>query len=125
MLRKGPEPCAIDCVLAFLDTWGLREVLLKADNEPAIQALVDAVRVKRCERTMVGRVRSTRISQMVRSRLLCEVSRASREPTCVLQEKLGYKVDSKSIVLPWLVRHATHVLSRFVKRDDGRSAWPD
>ena len=68
-------------------------------------------------------VRSTRISQMVRSRMLCERSRASRRPTCVSQEKLGYKVDSKSIALPWLVRHAAHVLSRFVKRDDGRSAW--
>ena len=53
--RKGPEPCAIDCVLAYLDTWGLREVLLNADNEPATQALVDAVRVKRGERTMVGK----------------------------------------------------------------------
>ena len=40
----------------------------------------------------------------------------------VLQEKLGYKVDSTSIVLPWLVRHAAYVLSRFVMRDDGRSA---
>ena len=42
---------------------------------------------------------------------------------CVLQDMLGYKVDSKRNVLPWLVRHAAHVLSRFVKRDDGRSAW--
>ena len=47
VLRKSPEPCAIDCVLAYLDTWGLKEVLLRADNEPAIQALVDAVRIKR------------------------------------------------------------------------------
>ena len=69
------------------------------------------------------RVRSTRISQMVRSRMLCGGLRASRELTCVLQEKLGYKVDSKIIVLLWLVRHATYVLSRLVKRDDGRSAW--
>ena len=53
MLRKGPEPHAIDCVLAYLDAWGHREVLLKGDNEPAIQALVDAVRVRRGERTMV------------------------------------------------------------------------
>ena len=53
VLRKGPEPHAIDCVLAYLDTWGLREVLLKADNEPAIQALVDAVRVRWGERTTV------------------------------------------------------------------------
>ena len=41
----------------------------------------------------------------------------------MLQEKLGYKVDSKSIILPWFVRHAAYVLSRYVKRDDGRSAW--
>ena len=81
MLRKGPEPYAIDCVLAYLDTCGLREVLLKADNGPAIQALVDAVRVKRGEMTIVEK-RSTRISQMVRSRMLCQGSRASREPTC-------------------------------------------
>ena len=33
VLRKGPEPYAIDCVLAYLDTWGLKKVLLKADNE--------------------------------------------------------------------------------------------
>ena len=41
----------------------------------------------------------------------------------MLQEKLGHKVDSKSIVLPWLVRQAVYVLSRFVKRDDGRIVW--
>ena len=41
----------------------------------------------------------------------------------MLQEEFGYKVESKSIVLPWLVRHAAYVLSRFVKRYDGRSAW--
>ena len=47
----------------------------------------------------------------------------TRTYVCVLQEKLGYKVDSKSIVQPWLVRHPAYVLSRFVTRDDGRSAW--
>ena len=47
----------------------------------------------------------------------------TRTEFCVLQKKLGCKVDSKSIVLPWLVRHAACVLNRFIKRDDGRSAW--
>ena len=36
VLRKGPEPYAVDCVLAFPDTWGLGELPLKADGEPAI-----------------------------------------------------------------------------------------
>ena len=53
MLRKRPEPYAVECVLAYLDSWSLAEVLLKADNEPAIQARVDGVRAKRGERTMV------------------------------------------------------------------------
>ena len=35
----------------------------------------------------------------------------TRTYVCVLQEKLGCKVDSKSVVLPWLVRHAAYVLS--------------
>ena len=124
VLRKGPEPYAIDCVLAYLDTWGLREVLLKADNEPAIQALVDAVRVRRGERTMVEK--SPKYSHQSNGAVENAVRRIeslTRTYVCVLQEKLGYKVDSKSIVLPWLVRHAAYVLSRFVKRDDGRSAW--
>ena len=41
VLHKGPEPYAIDCVLAYLDSWGLVEVLLKGDNGPAIQALME------------------------------------------------------------------------------------
>ena len=52
VLRKGPELYAIDCVLASLDSWGLAEVLLNANNEPAIQALVDGVRAKRGDTLM-------------------------------------------------------------------------
>ena len=122
VLHKGPEPCAIDCVLAHFDTLGLREVLLKADNEPAIQALVDVVQVKRSERTMLAK--SPKYSHQSNGAVENAVRRIeSLTRVCVLQEKLGYKVDSKSIVLLWLVRHAAYMLSRFVKRDEGRSAW--
>ena len=124
VLRKGPEPYAIDCVLAYLDTWGLREVLLKADSEPAIQALVDAVRVKRGERTMVEKSPNySHQSNGAVENVVRRIESLTRTYVCVLQEKLGCKVDSKSIVLPWLVKHAAYVLSRCVKRDDGRSAW--
>ena len=124
MLRKGPEPCAIDGVLAYLDTWGLREVLLKADNESAVQAIVDAVRVKRAERTMVEKIpKYSHQSNGAVENAVRRIESLTRTYVCVLQEKVGYKVDSKSIVLPWLVRHAAYVLSRFVKREGGRSAW--
>ena len=112
MLRKSSESFAIDCVLAYLDTWGLREVLFKADNEPAIQAPVDPVRVRRSERTMVEK--SPKYSRQLNGAFETAVRRiesSTRTYVCVLQEKLGCKVDSKSIVLPWLVRHTTHVFS--------------
>ena len=47
---KDPSPMQWT---AYLDSWDLAEVLLKADNKPAIQAFVDGVRAKRAERTMV------------------------------------------------------------------------
>ena len=109
VLRKGPEPHAIDCVLAYLDTWGLREVLLKADNEPAIQALVDTVRVKRGERPMVEK--SPKYSHQSNGAVENAVRRIeSLTRTYACGKTLGYKVDSK-IVLPWLVRHAACVLN--------------
>ena len=123
VLREGPKPYAIDCVLAYLDSWGLAEVLLKADHEPAIQALVDGVRAKRGERTMVEiSPKYSHQSNGAAEKAVRRIESLTRTCVCVLQKKLGYKVDSKSIVLPWLMRHAAYVLSRFVKRDDGHSA---
>ena len=72
VLRKGQEPYATDCVLAYLGTWGLGEVLLEADNEPAIQALLTRFGSNVMRGQWWQRVRSTRTSQMVRSRMLCE-----------------------------------------------------
>ena len=100
VLRKGSEPHAIDCVLAFLDTWGLGQVLLKADNEPAIQALVDAVRIKRDERTKVAK--SPKYSHQSNGAVENAVRRIesfTRTCVCVLQEKLGYTRRTCSVDL--------------------------
>ena len=98
--------------------------LLKADNEPAIQALVDGVRPTRSERTMVEKSpKYSRQPNGAAENAVKRIESLTRTYVCVLQKKLGHKVDSKSIVLPWLVRHAAYVLSRLIKRNDGRSAW--
>ena len=107
----------------ILTSGAWERVLLKADKEHAIQAPVDAVRGKRGERTMVEK--SPKYSRQwngAAESAVRGIQSLTRTYVCALQEKLAYKVDSKSIVLPWLVGHAAYVLSRFVKRDDGRSA---
>ena len=96
VLRKGPEPYAIDCVLAYLDSWGLVEVTLKADNEPAIQALADGVRIKRGERTMVEKSpKYSHQSNGVAENAVRRIESLTRTYVYVLQKKLSYKVDSK------------------------------
>ena len=90
----------------------------KRDNEPSIQEAVDAVRVKRNEKTMVGK------SDKLGSDLWCgrECCAKDREPhenhTCVLREtwKQCWQQEHRSVVSP-------SVLSGSVKSDDGRSAW--
>ena len=99
-------------------------MVLKSDNEPAIQALVEGVRIKRGERTMVEKSpKYSHQSNGAAENAVRRIESLTRIYVCVLQEKIGYKVDSKSIILPWLVRHAAYVLNRYIKRDDGRSAW--
>ena len=88
VLRKGPKPYAIDCALAYLDSWGLAEVLLKADNEPAIQALVDGVRAKRGERTMVEKSpKYSHQSNGAAENAVRRIESLTRTCVCVLQKK--------------------------------------
>ena len=92
-------------------------------SSDVIQALVDAVRGKRGERTMVGKSpKYSYLSNGAVENAVRRIESLTRTCVCVLQEKLAYKVDSKSIVLPWLVRHAACVLSRFVKRDPTKNS---
>ena len=53
--KKGVDDVAVECVLFYLEVWGAGEIVLRADQEPAIQALLGELRRRRAEhhRTMV------------------------------------------------------------------------
>ena len=85
----------MDCVLAYFDSWGLAVVLLKADNEPAIQALVDGVRAKRGEKIMVERSpKYSHQSNGAAENAVRRIESLTRNYVRVLQKKLGYLDDS-------------------------------
>ena len=68
-----------------------------ADNEPAIQALVDAVRVRRGERTMVEKSpKCSHQSNGAVENAVRRIESLTRTYVCVLQEKLGYKLTARS-----------------------------
>ena len=86
--HEATEPHAVDCVRVRLDSCGLSEVLFKGSSEPASQALIDEMEESpKCLYHSSGEAEDTvhRIESLTR--------------TCarVLREKLGRKVDSKSV----------------------------
>eukprot|EP00974_Lingulodinium_polyedra_P087907 8524233-Lingulodinium_polyedra.AAC.1 len=40
-----------------------------------------------------------------------------------VERRLGVRIMPTSIILPWLVRHAAFLLTRYQLKEDGRSAW--
>ena len=117
--REATEPHAVDCVRVCLDAWGLSEVLSKGNSEPAAQVLVDEMEVERSEEAMVEE--SPKCLYQSGSEAEDTVQRnKSLTHTCarVLREKLGRKVDSKSIASSRPDRQV--VPSQPDKRDDGQ-----
>ena len=101
-----------------LDACGLSEVLFKGNSESAAQALVDEMEVERSEEAVVEE--SPKCLYQSGSEAEDTVQRIespTRTRTRVLREKLGRKVDSKSIASSRPDRQA--VLSQPEKRDDG------
>ena len=124
VVKKGVEQFAVECVLAFLDLWGVTEVLLKSDGEAAIQALVAEVKRRRSHPTLVEvPPKYSHQSNGLVENAVRRVESLVRTYVDVVEASLKVKVGAKSLVLPWVVRHAGFVLTRYALKTDGRSSW--
>ena len=118
--REATEPHAVDCVRVCLDAWGLSEVLFKGTSESAAQALVDEMEVERSEKAVVEESPKCLYQSGIEVEdTVQRIESPTRTRTRVLREKLGRKVDSKSIASSRPDRQ--EVLSQTEKRDDGHS----
>ena len=114
----------MECSLFYLQVWGVRDCTLKADNEPAIQALLAEIKKRRKDSTTLespppyshqsnGLVENTvrRVEGVVRSLIFG------------LKKRLDVTISARSLVLPRIVRHAAFCLTRYALKTDGRSPW--
>ena len=121
--NKGASEFAVDSVLHYLDLWGLTAVVLKTDQENSVLAVVAEVKKRRTQPTSVEM--SPKGSHQSNGPAEQEVGRVEglvRTIMVALQARYKVKVTAKSLVLPWIVRHAAFLLTRFVVGEDGRSA---
>ena len=124
VLRKGAEEYVVDCVCFYLDVWGVKRCTLKADNEPAIQALLAAVRKKRIDETVIEQPPIySHQSNGPAENAVKRIEGKTRTLVFALEKRLGVRISARSIVLPWIVRHVAFMITRCSVKADGRSPW--
>ena len=127
---KSTGTFAAERAWCFLREIGLGkgDMVLKADQESAIQAILKDVEKLRGEnkagRTImeaspVGSHQSNGIIE----RYAQEIEKQVRIMKSALEERWGLRLDAKRPVIPWLIEHAAFLLNRLQVGKDGKTAY--
>ena len=132
--KKGSHPYAIMRVSNDLAILGHEKLILMSDGEPAIKSLKEAVQADSSMKIEVsGRTGAPR-EQIIKEESPAYDSRSNgyiesviksiqgkiRTMKDALESRLGLKIRDEHPSLPWLVRHAGFIRSRFHIDESGR-----
>jgi len=122
---KGPsDDWVVKQLVRDLETWGLKDICLKTDGEPAILALQQAVAKARSSRTIPRNPPAYNPqSNGSAEKAVQDVSGQMRRLTLALEARLHQRVSATLPVMAWLVRHAAFVLTHFQVGHDGLTPW--
>ena len=123
--KKGVDPFAVRSVSRDVNKiWGYNRVVMKDDQEPAIKALREAVRLESGmeilnEESPVGDSQSNGgIENAVQ-----DAQGQIRTTKLGLERRLERKVKASHPILAWLVRHAVACITRYRVGPDGKTAY--
>ena len=118
---KGPGEFVVVWLMKQLDIIGVTDVILQADPEKALHALLARVRDRRTHSTMIQEApRRSKQSMGGVSRYHRRLQEQIRAQKLELERRMNTTIDSALPIVPWLVRHAACSLTRFdVNRELG------
>ena len=126
--KGSKEGWLVDQVLEDLETVGLKNerIVLKTDQEPAIVDLMKEIQKSReCEYGSAidnSRVGDSDSNGTIES-AISSVEGVARTLRIALEENIGEKIKLSDPVVPWLIRHAGHIITRCWVRPSGRTAY--
>ena len=128
---KGADKFTVRVVCEFLGFLGYPRMTLKSDGESSILTLVEAVISRVHNEEHLKRIRPTTSPVgSHQSNGMAEVGVQISESvarTFTLAVEKRYKVEVKrtSSILPWAVRHAAYVYTRFQVMQNGKTPYED
>ena len=121
---KSVDPYAIKVVKDTIDQLGYKKLILKSDGEPAILALKEKVKAEREEDIILENSpahdsqSNGEIEQAIQSwQGQCRTVKSAFETRC------KRKLPNNHPLFPWLVIHASDLITRFSKGVDGKTAY--
>ena len=131
--NKGHDEWVINMLVNFIESHGFDRIILKSDNEPAIVALQQAVKLMRVARAapcdadrgtvLESSARGDSQSNGAAENAVREVEGMIRTWKLYIEEKLGQTLDNQHILLPWLIQHAGTLITRYKIGKDGKTAY--
>jgi hypothetical protein len=123
--EKGANEYAVKRLSQDLKLTGYRKIIFKSDNEPAIIALKQGVEEMtsemeiRFEESPVGESSSNgEIEAVIKS-----VQGMGRTLKSAIESRINQKLMRDSVLVPWLIRHAASVMSKYIIGNDGMTAY--
>ena len=126
--KGAKEEWLVEQVLEDLETIGLKNerIVLKSDQEPAIVEVMKAVQKGR-ESDYGSAMDNSRIgdsdSKGTIESAVKSVEGMVRTLKVALEERIGQKVQLSDPVMPWIIRHAGHLITRCWVRPSGKTAY--
>eukprot|EP00929_Paragymnodinium_shiwhaense_P078530 TRINITY_DN40723_c0_g1_i2.p1 TRINITY_DN40723_c0_g1~~TRINITY_DN40723_c0_g1_i2.p1 ORF type:complete len:1143 (+),score=216.24 TRINITY_DN40723_c0_g1_i2:67-3429(+) len=128
---KGADKFSIAVVVDFLKFLGYPRIVIKSDGESSILALVTAVIQKMPGEDNVKRITSKvspvgSHSSNGRAEVCVQLMQGmARTFKLAVEQKYKTVVTPNSSILPWIVRHAGYVYSRFQVKKNGRTPYEE
>ena len=123
--RKGlASEHSAKVLLEDLKKLGYGAILLKCDGEPALKAVQEEVSRQRVGQTLqenspVGDSQANGAAE----RAVQSVSEQVRVVRLGLEQRLGVQVPGAHPLTTWIVEHASDMLNKFMKGDDGKTPY--
>ena len=124
-VAKGVNPYSMHPVVEALKFLGRQRVILFCDAEPSIKALAEAGAAEfKGEVQLMVAPRESHASNGIVERGILELSRQARTLVSAIESKFPtFRILPGEIHYPWLIRHSAWLLTRYLIKKDGRSAY--
>ena len=133
--NKGLHPYAIVRTCNDLSLLGYEQITLKSDGEPAIKALKEAVQADSSMKIELSGRQGKPLGQIIKEESPAYDSRSNgriesviksiqgqvRTMKDALESRMSMKIKDDHPCLPWMIRHAGYLRSRFHVGDTGRT----